>query len=103
MMIEIIRGTTPTITYSFNVVNVADIRVAYLTIRQGENVVIEKTLADATIDDNVISWTLSQQETLSLGVGASHIMLNWLLQDGTRGASNSSSMSIVKNDKNEVI
>lgn len=46
----IVRGTTPSIRYTFSTLNVADIIDAYLTIVQGETV-IEKTLQDAEVGE----------------------------------------------------
>ena len=61
----IARGTTPTIRYTFSLVDVSAIVVAYLTIKQG-SLVIEKDLTSATIGDGYLEWTLTQEETLSL-------------------------------------
>ena len=61
----IVRGTTPTIRYTFSNVDIADIATCYLTIKQGTTV-IEKTLQDATAGDGYLDWVLSQAETLSL-------------------------------------
>ena len=86
-MYKIIIGTTPTITYKFNVVSVSDIVSAILTVKErGENV-IEKSLADASIGEDTLSWTLTQEETLQIGVKTCTMMLNWKTEDGTRGAS----------------
>lgn len=57
------RGTTTEIQYSFDQVNVADITICYLTLKQG-SLVIEKTLADATVGQNTLTWRLTQAETL---------------------------------------
>lgn len=59
------RGTTPTIRYTFSIVEVENIASAYLTIQQG-SLVIEKSLADADVGDGYLEWNLSQSETLSL-------------------------------------
>ena len=84
---RIIIGTTPTITYKFHIVDVTEISVAILTVKQRGVNIIEKTLADATIGEDSLSWTFTQQETLSIGARASTMMLNWKTADGTRGAS----------------
>lgn len=64
------RGTTPTITYTFDTIVVADITECYLTIIQGSNV-LEKELSDATVGESSLSWTLTQAETLALDAGKS--------------------------------
>ena len=64
----IARGTTPSLTFTFHTVNVSDIEVAYLTVEQLDENIIEKTKADAMVDPEkrTITWTLTQEETLSL-------------------------------------
>lgn len=86
-MIKIILGTTPTITYKFKVVDVSDITVAILTIKERGTILIELTKSDATVGEDSLSWTLTQEETLQLGTKTATMMLNWKTQDGTRGAS----------------
>ena len=86
-MTKIIIGTTPTITYKFKVVDVADITVAILTIKERGVNIIELNLSDATIGEDSLSWTLTQEETLQIGVKTCTMMLNWKTEDGTRGAS----------------
>ena len=102
-MAEIIRGTTPTIKYTFKTVATADIAVAYLTAEQDGAVVIEKDLTDSTVGTGYLAWTLSQEETLSLKEKAVSFMCNWKKADGTRGASKPMSVLIAGNYKSEVI
>lgn len=94
----IIRGTTPTIKYTFKVVDPASITAAFLTIKKGGEIVIEKDLAAASVGEDSLSWTLTQAETLSIA-GMAQVMLNWLLNDGTRGAS---LQTVVKFDPNHI-
>lgn len=103
-MAEIIKGTTPTITYTFASVTVTDIDVAIMTIKKGDAIKVEKDLTSATVDTEAktISWTLSQSETLSVA-GTAEVMLNWLTEDGTRGASNPTQVRFLPNHKEEVI
>ena len=59
-MTEIIIGTTPTITYTFHVLSPADLTKAILTIKIAGQVILEKTLADATVynlTERKIIWT----------------------------------------------
>lgn len=86
-MTEIIIGTTPTITYKFKVVDVSEITVAILTIKERGVNIIELNLSDATIGEDSLSWTLTQEETLLIGTRTATMMLNWKTEDGTRGAS----------------
>lgn len=86
-MTKIIIGTTPTITYTFKVVPVNSIVKAVLTIKERGVNIIEKDLSDATVGEDTLSWTLTQEETLQLGTKTATMMLNWKTEDGTRGAS----------------
>lgn len=102
-MANIIKGTTPTIQYTFKTVDVSIITVAILTIKQGGTVVIEKTLEAAVVGESKISWRLTQEETLALLVGTVTMMLNWVTSDGTRGASAKDMVVIEGNHIEEVI
>ena len=65
----IARGTTPTIRYTFSLVDVSAIVVAYLTIKQG-SLVIEKDLTSATIGDGYLDLAL-------LGIEYQYHELGW--------------------------
>lgn len=84
----ITRGTTPSIRFTFSLVNVSLISVAYLTIEQG-SLVIEKDLSSATIDqtNKFIEWPLTQEETLSIADDMLKIQCRYKLQDGKAYAS----------------
>lgn len=99
-MASIIRGTTPTIKYTFNTIKVEDITAAYLSVKGATT--LEKSLDVATVGEDYIAWTLSQAETLELGDSIS-VMVNWLLEDGTRGASTKKSFMIEENYKGVII
>ena len=86
-MVFITIGTTPTITYKYKTVSPSDFRACILTIKCNGQILIEKTLSDAEISTDSVSWTLSQAETLSLGTRVAKMMCNWVTADGTRGAS----------------
>ena len=101
-MARIIRGTTPTITYTFKTVDVADLTAAYLTIKRNNYIAVEKDLSAATVDENTLSWTLTQADTLAVA-GDAYIMLNWKTNDGTRGASAETAVKFAANHKEEVI
>lgn len=102
-MASVIRATTPTVTYKFNVIDVADIVTAYLTIKQSGSTVIEKDLSDATVGEDSLAWEFTQEETLLMRQGKISFMLNWKTVDGTRGASEKSVVVIEDNYKDEVI
>lgn len=101
-MAEIIRGTTPTIKYTFNTVDVDDITKAVLTIKKCNAIVIERDLTTGTKGDNDITWTFTQEETLSID-GNAEAMLNWVTADGTRGASRKVQITFKDNHKEVVM
>ena len=102
-MTNIIIGTTPTITYTFRVVSPADLTKAILTIKCNGQVILEKTIADAVVGENSMSWTLTQQETLNIGTRSGKMMLNWLTHSGKRGASEETTIAGIQNHVKEVI
>lgn len=59
------RGTTPTIKLTIQGLSDIDISKIYLTLKQFD-IIIEKDINSLQIDNNVLSCTLSQEETLSL-------------------------------------
>jgi len=68
---SIIRGTTPTIRYTFKVVDPNDIAIAYFTIKQNGKVVIEKDISEMTLGEGYVEWSLSQEETLGFNIKSS--------------------------------
>ena len=98
-MTEIIIGTTPTITYKFKIVSPSDFRACILTIKCNGQKLLEKTLSDAEIGTDSVSWTLTQAETLSLGTRVAKMMCNWVTADGTRGASE---ITTIRGDTNHI-
>ena len=102
-MANIIRATTPTFMYTFSHINVADIVSAYMTIQMNGETVIEKDLSAAVVGEKTLSWTLTQEETLSLSAKTVKHQCNWLTSAGLRGASDEETVYIGRNQKNEVI
>ena len=104
-MVRIIIGTTPTIHYAFQIVDPADFTAAFLTIKDAEGTeVLRKGLDDAVTGEGSIEWKLSQAETLGLTPGGKYsMMLNWVLEDGTRGASYADLLLCDDNHIREVI
>ena len=100
---EIVIGTTPTIKYTFNKVNVNDITKAILSISRYDNVILTKSLSEATVGNDFLSWTLTQEETLNVGESTVNIMLNWVDTSGIRGVGESMLIKFTKNDINEVL
>lgn len=102
IMDKIIKGTTPTIKYTFMTIAVSDVTAAYLTITDGSNT-IEKDISTADVTSTSIGWTLSQAETLSLTSSMVTVRLNWKTNDGTRGASERAYVTVESNELDEVI
>lgn len=104
-MTKIVIGTTPTIKYKFNIVDPADFTEAILTIKDSRKTEkLRKTLDEAAVGTDYIEWTLTQEETLSLGTGSAlSMMLNWLTTGGTRGASAEEAVVAAGNHIREVI
>lgn len=107
---EIIRGTTPTLLYTFGDIDPADVSYAYLLLKQGDGSKVEKYLADASVTGDTqtvkgnISFTLTQADTLSLTCGKEvRASLDWKLTSGLRGRSRIASFSVSNSGKNEVV
>lgn len=104
-MVKIVIGTTPTIKYKFSIVDPADFSEAIMTIKDSrKQEKLRKNLDEATVGADYIEWTLTQEETLSLGTGSAlSMMLNWLTNSGVRGASAEEAVMAVNNHIREVM
>ena len=96
-MHTIVVGTTPTIQFKFKTIAPSDLAQAKLTIERNNMVIVTKEITDATVSEDAIAWTLSQAETLLIGVGQRDIMLNWLTANGTRGTSAETKINFIPN------
>ena len=82
----LVRGTTPLIKYSFGTLDVEDIAIARLVIKQDGTAKITKDLDDATIGQRCLQWVLTQTDTRGLTEGKPAVIyLDWLTDDGVRG------------------
>ena len=102
----IVRGTTPTIIFTFQTIDVSDIDTAYLVVKQWDTAKITKDITSATVDSDAgtLSWTLTQTESLALETAKRcSIMCDWLTSSGTRGRSVEKTESVENPGKNEVI
>lgn len=103
-MHKIVVGTTPTFKFIFTEVDPSLIDTAIMTIKdKAGEMVLEKTLDEAVVGSNYISWTLSQAETLLIGKRTVKIMLNWVNRHGVRGVSVEETVVGVPNHIEEVI
>ena len=101
---SIVRGTTPTFTLTFTEESL-DLTTAvnvYVTIDQrGKS--ITKTEEDLTVSAKQIEVYLSQEETLSFGVGSIEIQANWTTSGGGRCASEVATYTLTKQLLSKVI
>jgi len=87
-MATIIRGTTPTITFTFSDFDTSEIDEAVFVIKQGGNIILQRDLTEAYIDETTLSWNLSQEDSFLLNSALGGvIMCDWLLVNGIRGRS----------------
>lgn len=100
---EIIRGTTPTISFTFSDVDITDIDSANMYVKQTGQIVISKSIEDATIGEDGLSFTLSQEDTLLLTSKTSAvIVLDWLSGE-TRGRSKTAKADVGEPGLDEVM
>lgn len=98
----IIRGTTPTIKFTFNVVDPANIAAAYLTIT-GQTVT-EKDISSMTVGEDFVSWDFTQEETLAFTPGKEvAIQLRYRTTDGKAYATRRIRETVIDVDKEGVI
>ena len=87
-MATIIRGTTPTITFTFSDFNATDIVEAVFVIKQGGNTILQMDLSEADVDESTLTWYLTQENTFLLNSALGGIIVcDWLLDNGIRGRS----------------
>ena len=80
------RGTTPTHVFSVD----ADLTSAdaiYITYRQNQKNILEKTIEDITVTEKKIETQLTQQETLMFQKGEVEIQIRVKMPDGSAYAS----------------
>ncbi len=103
-MRNIVRGTTPTIKITFSEIDPSTIEIAYLVIKQLGISPIEVPFDRAVLGNDYISFTLTQNETLTLIEGNQcEIYCDWKTQDGTRGRSKACRCTVEATGKDEVI
>ena len=84
----IIRGTTPIIYYEPNRTAISNFREATLKIKQNGVVILQKTMAEAEIINDMFVWYLTAEESNSLQAFVKAIIgCSWELVDNTKGES----------------
>lgn len=102
---SIVRGTTPTFTLIFpRSVDLAEARNIYVTFRKNDvKITLTSNDSELTILHGEIRVTLTQKQTLMLGVGMVEIQVNWTFGDGLRAASNIVTYEFTKQLLTEVL
>lgn len=59
------RGTTPTITIMTDI-DLSEASNLFVTFKQGDRIVFEKTLDDVVVTENTVVCELTQEDTLAL-------------------------------------
>ena len=100
----IIRGTTPTVVYTFKTVTPSEVNKAYLTVKQMNATIIERDITTAEVGETTLSWVLAQEETLALSPQHDAVLCcDWKTNDGKRGRSVIRKEKVENSGKNEVI
>lgn len=81
------RATTPTHTFTLAGITAEDINRLLITYSQRGEVKFEKTEANCTIEGNVVSLTLTQEEANLFAPGCVEIQLRVVTHEGTALAS----------------
>lgn len=82
------RGTTPTHVFTVDV-DLTQATALYITYKQSDRIVIEKTLADCTITATTVTVELTQAESLKFAITSPvEIQIRAKFEDGTAIASN---------------
>ena len=74
------RGTTPTITITTDI-DLTEASNLFVTFKQGDRVVCEKTLEDVTITETSVICELDQNDTLALKDGLVRFQIRATLGD----------------------
>ena len=85
-MVEIVRGTTPTLVFTFPAGTLLGVQDIVLSISQVTRRQTKSGLREA-IDGNTLTVTLTQQDTLFFAEGVAEMQLNWIYTNGHRAAS----------------
>lgn len=91
------RGTTPTNIFNVDI-DLTNAEVIYITYKQQNKVVIEKTKDDITVTTETLTVKLTQDETLKLTEREVEIQIRARFSDGTALASN-----IIKTTANKIL
>ncbi|MFS9121506.1 hypothetical protein [Streptococcus anginosus] len=91
------RGTTPTNIFRTDV-DLTNASVLFITYKQHDKVVLEKTIDDVSIHGEMVEVRLSQRETLLFSEGIVTIQIRAKFQDGSVIAS-----SLIRTSAREIL
>lgn len=103
-----IQFTTPAVTLTVKGVTFDGTEKVWVSIRQktGGGTENKIDIDDATVDtsgtDPVITFTLTQEQTASLSLGAALIQVNWITTTDERGATDIVTVNVGRNLLDEV-
>ena len=80
------RGSTPTNVFNVNV-DLRDAKI-YITYKQNNKIIVEKSGSDIQVERNKLTTRLTQAETLRFSVGPVRIQIRYVRPNGSSDASN---------------
>lgn len=103
-MVEIVRGTTPTLVFQLpETVSTDDMVAIVFKIVQDEKWVKREDAREFVLTEHGIQITLTQSETLKFYEGAAEMQINWLYANGARAASTDIPVTFLRNLHSEVM
>lgn len=103
------KGVTPTYTLTFDdeTLDFGEASEVLVTITDKNRIVLlEIGGSDLTLDENTISFNLSQEQTLAMPIGGCKVQVNWLYDSAgetKRACSNIVDVNFFHNLHNEVM
>ena len=99
----IVKGTTPTILYTFSKIDPLTITDGRFVMKQGCATVVEIPFSDATVDAEGVSFTLTQEQSLKLRSGCKAKLMFDYTMGSTRAQSTVAEAYIGEEGVDEVI
>lgn len=97
------RGETISTTITNLPIPVSEIKSLYIVFKDGDDIVLEKTMADCVLFEESIEFKLSQEESLGLHAGKIERSVLIISVDGSRFESYSSPFICKETVKDEVL
>lgn len=99
------QGETITTVITNFPIPISEMDELYIIFKRGCSTILEKSLKDCSIDEEEqsVTFTLTQEESLSLQQGTINRSVILITKDGSRIESASSPFSCYKTAKNEVL